>query len=336
MELNMKETFKALIVREQGDGSFQRSIESMEASSLPEGDVIIKVEYSSLNYKDALSSTGNRGVTRKYPHTPGIDAAGVVISDTSGKFQPGQQVLITGFDLGMNTHGGFGEYIRVPSAWVVLLPESLSMEEGMIYGTAGFTAALSVNKLVNYGIKPEDGPILVTGATGGVGSLAVSILHKLGYSVTALTGKAQAKDMLVKSGASEIISREELLENAHRALLKEQWAAVIDTVGGNILEAAIKSTKYSGCVTCCGNVVSPSLEITVYPFILRGVALLGVDSGECPMHIRTEVWQRLAGQWKPENLEANAREISLSEVSENIDLILKGQLKGRTVINLNK
>lgn len=336
MELNMKETFKALIVREQSDGSFQRSIESMEASSLPEGEVIIKVEYSSLNYKDALSSTGNRGVTRKYPHTPGIDAAGVVISDISGKFQPGQQVLVTGFDLGMNTHGGFGEYIRVPSAWVVLLPESLSMEEGMIYGTAGFTAALSVNKLVNYGIKPEDGPILVTGATGGVGSVAVSILHKLGYSVTALTGKAQAKDMLVKSGASEIISREELLENAHKALLKEQWAGVIDTVGGNILEAAIKSTKYSGCVTCCGNVASPSLAITVYPFILRGVALLGVDSVECPMQIRTEIWQRLAGQWKPENLESNSREISLPEISENVDLMLKGQLKGRTVINLNK
>ncbi len=336
MELNMKETFKALIVREQSDGSFQRSIESMEASSLPEGEVIIKVEYSSLNYKDALSSTGNRGVTRKYPHTPGIDAAGVVISDISGKFQPGQQVLVTGFDLGMNTHGGFGEYIRVPSAWVVLLPESLSMEESMIYGTAGFTAALSVNKLVNYGIKPEDGPILVTGATGGVGSVAVSILHKLGYSVTALTGKAQAKDMLIKSGAKSIISREELLENAHKALLKEQWAGVIDTVGGNILEAAIKSTKYSGCVTCCGNVASPSLAITVYPFILRGVALLGVDSVECPMQIRTEIWHRMASKWKPESLESNSREISLTEISENVDLMLKGQLKGRTVINLNK
>lgn len=336
MELNMKETFKALVAREQGDGSFQRSIEIMEASSLPDGEVTIKVEYSSLNYKDALSSTGNKGVTRKYPHTPGIDAAGIVISDTSGRFEPGQQVIVTGFDFGMNIHGGFGEYIRVPAGWVIQLPDTLSMKESMIYGTAGFTAALSVNKLVNYGIKPEDGPILVTGATGGVGSVAVSILHKLGYSVTALTGKAQAKDMLIKSGAKDIISREELLENAHKALLKEQWAGVIDTVGGNILEAAIKSTKYSGCVTCCGNVASPSLAITVYPFILRGVALLGVDSVECPMQIRTEIWQRLASQWKPESLESNSREISLSEISENVDLMLKGQLKGRTVVNLNK
>lgn len=335
MELNMKETFKAIVVREQGDGSFQRNIENLEASSLPDGDVIIKVEYSSLNYKDALSATGNRGVTRKYPHTPGIDAAGIVVSDTSGRFEPGQKVIATGHDLGMNTHGGFGEYIRVPAEWLIQLPDALLMKESMIYGTAGFTAALSVHKLIKYGIRTEDGPILVTGATGGVGSMAVSILHKLGYSVTALTGKAQAKDMLIKSGAKDIISRESLLENAHKALLKEQWAGVIDTVGGNILEAAIKSTKYLGCVTCCGNAASPSLSITVYPFILRGVSLLGVDSVECPMQLRTEIWQKLAGQWKPENIDNNAREISLQEVSENIDLMLKGQLKGRTVINLN-
>ncbi len=336
MELSMKETFKAIVVREQGDGSFQRSIEDMEASSLPDGEVTIKVEYSSLNYKDALSSTGNRGVTRKYPHTPGIDAAGIVVSDTSGQFEPGQQVIVTGYDLGMNTHGGFGEYIRVPAKWIVKLPDTLTLKESMIYGTAGFTAALSVRKLINYGIKPEDGPILVTGATGGVSSMAVSILHKLGYSVTALTGKAQAKDMLIKSGASDIISREALLENAHKAMLKEQWAGVIDTVGGNILEAAIKSTKYSGCVTCCGNVASASIAVTVYPFILRGIALLGVDSVECPMNIRTDIWGKMASQWKPENLDGNSREISLSEVSENVDMMLKGQLKGRTVINLNK
>lgn len=336
MELKMKETFRAIVVREQSDGSFQRSIESAEASSLPEGEVTIKVEYSSLNYKDALSSTGNKGVTRKYPHTPGIDAAGVVVSDTSGQFEPGQQVVITGYDFGMNTHGGFGEYIRVPAGWVVKLPDTLTLKESMIYGTAGFTAALSVNKLVNYGVKPEDGPILVTGATGGVGSVAVSILSKLGYSVTALTGKEQARDMLIKAGAKDIISREALLENSHKALLKEQWAGVIDTVGGNILEAAIKSTKYSGCVTCCGNVASANISVTVYPFILRGVALLGVDSVECPMDIRTGIWEKMAGQWKPENLEENSREISLDEVSENVDLMLKGQLKGRTVINLNK
>lgn len=336
MELKMKETFRAIVVREQSDGSFQRSIENVEASSLPEGEVVIKVEYSSLNYKDALSSTGNKGVTRKYPHTPGIDAAGMVVSDTSGKLEPGQKVIVTGYDLGMNTHGGFGEYIRVPAGWIVKLPDTLTLKESMIYGTAGFTAALSVNKLVNYGIRPEDGPILVTGATGGVGSMAVSILSKLGYSVTALTGKEQARDMLIKSGAKDIISREALLENSHKAMLKEQWAGVIDTVGGNILEAAIKSAKYSGCVTCCGNVASASISVTVYPFILRGVALLGVDSVECPMDIRTGIWEKMAGQWKPESLDSNAREITLEEVSENVDMMLKGQLQGRTVINLNK
>ncbi len=332
----MKELFKAIVVREESDGNFQRSIENVETSSLPEGDVIIKVEYSSLNYKDALSSTGNKGVTRKYPHTPGIDAAGIVVSDKSGQFEPGQKVIVTGYDLGMNTHGGFGEYIRVPAKWIVKLPQTLTMKESMIYGTAGFTAALSVNKLVNYGIKPEDGPVLVTGATGGVGSMAVSILSKLGYSVTALTGKEEARDMLLKSGASDIILRDAFLENSHKALLKEQWAGAIDTVGGNILEAAIKSTKYSGCVTCCGNVASASISLTVYPFILRGVALLGVDSVECPMNIRTGIWTKMASDWKPESLEENSREISLEEVSENVDLILKGKLQGRTVINLNK
>lgn len=326
--------FKAMLVNGLEDGKFSSEIETREISELPEGDVLINVKYSSLNYKDALSSTGNKGVTKKYPHTPGIDAAGVVIESNNENFNAGDQVLVTGFDLGMNTPGGYGQYIRVPATWVIKLPQNLSLKESMIYGTAGFTAALSIYKLRTSGINPSDGEVLVTGATGGVGSIAVSILHKLGYTVIAATGKPQSKDMLLHIGAKDIILREELDDKSGKALLKERWVGVIDTVGGNMLATALKSTKYGGCVTCCGNVASPELYISVYPFILRGISLLGVDSVECPKDLRLKIWDKLSDLWKPENLYENAEEISLKELNPKIDLILKGKLKGRTIINL--
>jgi putative YhdH/YhfP family quinone oxidoreductase len=222
----------------------------------------------------------------------------------------------------------------VPSDWIVRLPQGLSLKESMIYGTAGFTAALSVNKLVNYGINPKDGDILVTGATGGVGSIAVSILHKLNYSVVAVTGKAQAEDMLLKLGAKDIICRDELDDKSGKSLLKGRWVGVIDTVGGNILTTALKSIKYGGCVTCCGNVASYELSTTVYPFILRGVSLLGVDSVQCPMNLRIDLWDKLSGVWKPDNLYTNVEEVSLSELNNKIDQILNGKLRGRTIVNL--
>ncbi len=326
--------FKAMLVTENADTTFSREIMNRELTALPEGDVLIQVNYSSLNYKDALSASGNKGVTRKYPHTPGIDAAGIIVKSSTEKFRAGDNVLVTGYDLGMNTSGGYGQYICVPAEWVVKLPENLSLRESMIYGTAGFTAALSVYKMIQGGIKPDAGNILVTGATGGVGSIAVSILHKLGYNVIAATGKAHAKEMLLQLGAKDIILREELNDQTGRILLRGTWAGVIDTVGGNMLATALKSTNYGGSVTCCGNVASPELLTSVYPFILRGITLYGVDSVMCPMDLRLEIWSLLSNEWKPLQLEQNVQEVSLEDLDKKIDLILQGKLQGRTIVNL--
>ncbi|MGM0415068.1 MAG: YhdH/YhfP family quinone oxidoreductase, partial [Bacillota bacterium] len=267
--------FRALEIKEV-DNEYVRNIIEKEISELPEGDLLIRVKYSSLNYKDALSAIGNKGVTKEYPHTPGIDAAGIVVEDKSNNFQEGDRVIVTGYDLGMNTAGGFAEYIRVPAEWAVKLPENLSLKESMTYGTAGFTAALSVHKLLTAGTPGKN--ILVTGPSGGVGSFACSILAKKGYEITAATGKTEAKEYFQNLGVSEIISRSEVDDDSGRMLLKEKWDGVIDTVGGNMLATAIKSTKYAGAITCCGNVASGDLPLNVYPFILRGVSLLGIDS----------------------------------------------------------
>ena len=329
------EKYKAMVVHEHENSTYSREIVDKEISSLPEGDILINVKYSSLNYKDALSATGNKGVTRNYPHTPGIDAAGIVVHSMNDNFKIGDSVLVTGYDLGMNTPGGYGQYIRVPADWVVKLPESLSLNESMIYGTAGFTAVLSVYKLIASGITPPDGDILVTGATGGVGSIAVSILNKLGYRVIASTGKAEAKRMLLEMGAKDIILREELDDKSGKTLLKGRWAGVIDTVGGNILSTALKSTKYGGSVTSCGNVASSELSTTVYPFILRGISILGVDSVQCPMELRLKLWKLLSNDWKPDNLTLNVQEVSLMDLDTKIQSILEGKLIGRTIVNLD-
>lgn len=328
-------TYSALLVSETEEKKFKREIVAKQIEDLPEGDVIINVKYSSLNYKDALSATGNRGVTKNYPHTPGIDAAGIVAESNNNDFKIGDKVIVTGYDLGMNTSGGYGEYIRVPAEWIIKLPENLSLRESMVYGTAGFTAALSVYKLVNSGVKPNDGPILVTGATGGVGSIAISILSKIGYNVIAATGKASEKEMLLGIGATDIIDRKEIDDNSQRALLKGRWAGVIDTVGGNMLATAIKSTNYGGVVTCCGNVASHELSTSVYPFILRGITLFGIDSVQCPMDIRLKIWDKLSSDWKLNNLNDNVDEVSLDGLSKKIDMILEGTHKGRTIVNLN-
>ena len=326
--------FKALLVSEIEGKEFKREIITREITDLPEGDILIKVKYSSLNYKDALSATGNKGVTRNYPHTPGIDAAGIVMESNTNNFKIGDEVIVTGYDLGMNTPGGYGEYIRVPAEWVVKLPQNLSLRESMIYGTAGFTAALSVYKIINSGIKPSDGAILVTGATGGVGSIAISILNKIGYDVIAATGKTNEKEMLLGLGAKDIVDRQEIDDESGRALLKGKWAGIIDTVGGNILSTAIKSTNYGGVVTCCGNIASQEFSSSIYPFILRGVTLFGIDSVQCPMNIRLEIWDNLSSIWKPNNLNDNVDEISLDGLNEKIDMILSGTHKGRTIVNL--
>jgi acrylyl-CoA reductase (NADPH) len=329
------EAFDALVVEAGEDNAYLRQIKKRTIEDLPDGDVLIRVNYSSLNYKDALSAIGNKGVTRSYPHTPGIDAAGTVVDSKTGKFKKGHSVLVTGYDLGMNTAGGFGQYVRVPAEWVVPLPAELSLKESMIYGTAGFTAGMSVFFLVDR-VNPGDGPVLVTGATGGVGSISVAILAKLGYTVAAVTGKTTEADYLKGIGAARIITRTEAADTSGRPLLKSQWAGVVDTVGGEILATAIKSTHPWGTVTCCGNVASPDLPLTVFPFILRGVRLIGIDSQNCPMDIRLQVWKNLANAWRIVDREGLGREITLDGLSENIDLILKGQQKGRVVVNLGR
>jgi len=296
--------------------------------------LVVKVHYSSLNFKDALSSVGNPGVTSNFPHTPGIDAAGEVVSCADGSFQPGDKVIVTSYDLGMETDGGYGQMIRVPSKWALALPEGLSLKESMMLGTAGLTAALSVRELVENGITPEKGPVLVTGATGGVGSLAVAILAKIGFKVTAVTGKLEETAYLESLGAERVIDRETLLKGNERPMLKPTWAGVVDCVGGDMLAAAIKSAQYDGVVTCCGLVGSIDLSVSVFPFILRGVRLVGIDSAECPMDRRTQVWQRLASEWKLNNLAAMVDEITLDGLEEKVKSMLKGGLKRRGLVNL--
>lgn len=325
----MNKAFKALIVEEQ-QKQFARKVETRNIDNLPNADLLIKVRYSSLNYKDALSATGNRGVTRNFPHTPGIDAAGEVVEDASGTFTPGDTVVVTGWDLGMNTPGGFGGYIRVPVAWALPLPAGLTLRESMILGTAGFTAGLSVQALAGR-VAPDAGDILVTGATGGVGSVAVATLSKVGYHVTAVTGKDDQAAFLKELGATEVVSRASIMENADRPMLKERWAGAVDVVGGPMLGAVLKSTCYGGTVTCCGLVGSPDLPVNVFPFILRGVSLLGIDSVQCPSAPRRSVWEKLGGEWKV-NLEPLVTEVGLDQLEGPIQAILKGQLKGRVLV----
>ena len=324
--------YNALVVEEH-DGEFIQTIQRLSTDNLPVGEVLIQVHYSSLNYKDALSSTGNKGVTKNYPHTPGIDAAGIVISSLNEQFKAGDKVIVTGFDLGMNTSGGFGQYIRVPSTWVVKLPDGLTLKESMIIGTAGFTAGISVFRLCEL-VNPEDGNIVVSGATGGVGSVALSLLSKLGYQTVAITGKESESDYLRNLGASEIISRATFLAVDNRPLLSARYAGAIDTVGGRVLENILKTLLPLGAVTTCGSVSSTQLNTTVFPFILRGNTLIGISAQNYPVSLRKDLWNKLATDWKPDNLLDIFNEIRLDKVKNHIDLILAGKLTGRTIVNM--
>ena len=331
----MTKTFRALLVEQAEPKRFTRSIITRTLDDLAAGELVVRVRWSSLNYKDALSATGHPGVTRNFPHTPGIDAAGEVVSDASGRYRPGDRVIVTGFDLGMETDGGYGQFIRIPAAWALPLPPGLELRDSMILGTAGLTAALSVHALVGRSVVPEAGEILVTGATGGVGSIAVALLARLGYRVVAATGKPEAAPFLSQLGAALTIPREEVTANVERPMLKERWAGVVDCVGGDTLAAALKATRYGGTVTCCGLVGSADLNLNVYPFILRGVSLLGIDSVQCPLVLRSAVWHKLANEWRLPQLEHLAEECLLEGLEEKIAAILKGQLQGRTVVRLD-
>ena len=327
-------TFRALVVSKTDENTFTREITERSISDLPEGEVLIRVHFSSLNYKDGLSCIGNPGVTRNYPHTPGIDASGKVTESSDSRFKEGDSVIVTGYDLGMNTSGGFGEYIRVPADWVVPLPEGMTFKEASIYGVAGFTAALSVDALQKYGVNPEQGEVVVTGSTGGVGSVSVALLSLLGYTVVASTGKKEESEFLLRLGASEIISREEVNDESKKPLLRERWAGAVDTVGGTTLAALLKAAKRGGAVAATGLVASSELSTTVFPFILRGVSLLGIDSGFTPTKLRREIWNKLAGIWKIPQLEQLTIDCTLEELDPEIDKILAGGQRGRVVVNL--
>jgi len=324
--------YKALVIDEI-DGKFIQSIQKLDTDNLPIGDVLIRVHYSSINYKDALSASGNKGVTKKYPHTPGIDAAGVVVESINEQFRVGDEVIVTGYDLGMNISGGFGQYIRVPANWVIKLPVDLSLKEAMIIGTAGFTAGISVFRLTEL-VKPTDGKIIVSGATGGVGSVALSLLSKLGYQTVAISGKKSEYPFLKNLGALDIISRFEYQEIDKRPMLSALYAGGIDTVGGPILENILKTLQPLGAVTTCGSVSSTQLNMTVFPFILRGISLIGISSQNYPMSLRQNLWNKLANEWKPNNLLDIFTEISLEDVLNALDAILEGKLKGRTIVKM--
>lgn len=326
--------FKSIVV-EEIESSYCQSLKDKTITELPIGDVTIKVAYTGLNYKDALSFRGHKGITKKYPHTPGIDASGVIAESSSLKFKVGDKVLVTGYDLGMNTSGGFQEYIRVPSEWVVDLPENLSLKQAMIYGTAGFTSALAIHRIQQTGIKPSSGKILVTGATGGVGIVAVALLSNLGYEVEASTGKPEYTELLKEIGAVNILSRDEVLDNTNRPLLQRRWIGVIENVGGNTLNSVIKQVEKGGAVVIIGNVKGDSFQSTVYPFLLRGIALLGVESAETNMELRIKLWKKLANEWKIECFDKIHKVIKLNEIIDEINKMLEGKQAKKVIVEID-
>ena len=330
--LFMEDTKYKAFVTKESDSGFSNSIENLSVADLKDNDLIVKVSYSSLNYKDALSASGNRGVTREYPHTPGIDAVGEVIESNSSDFKSGEKIIVTGYDLGMNTFGGFGQYISIPANWAIPLPKELSEAEAMSIGTAGLTAGLCVRKLLMNDFTPDSGNVLVTGASGGVGSVAVMVLSKLGFKVVALTGKKDQADYLESLGASSVIMRSEMEEQG-KPLQKGIYQGGVDTVGGNILSNFISQTSHRGAITCCGNVASDKLQTSVFPFILRGVTLIGIDSAESLLEVKKEIWNNFSNDWKID-LEKITKEVQLEFLSEEVDKILKGEQIGRIRVNL--
>lgn len=329
-----KDHFKAFRLTKK-DNKFNAAIDTLSKSELPQADVLVKVNYSSVNYKDGLACLESSSIVKQYPFVPGIDLAGEVVESSDQRFKVGDLVLATGYEIGVTHYGGFSEYARIPGDWLVPLPNGLSEKEAMTYGTAGFTAALSIHRLEENGISPEMGSVLVTGATGGVGSTAIAMLHKRGYKVIASTGKQKEYDYLKRIGASEIITREQVYEEKVRALDKQQWAAAVDPVGGHTLASVLSKIQYGGSVAVSGLTGGGSVPTTVYPFILRGVNLLGIDSVFCPMEIRKKLWERMGEDLKPNNFtEMIANEITLDDLPDALPSIMQGNAKGRTVVKL--
>lgn len=326
------ETFRALVVNKEGN-DFSVEVKSLSFDDLPEGEVTIKTAYSSVNYKDGLACIPNGKIVSTYPFVPGIDLAGTVVASTDPRFKEGDEVIATSYEIGVTHYGGFSEYARVKADWVVPLPKGLTLKEAMAYGTAGFTAALSIQKLEEHGLRPENGEVVVTGATGGVGSLAVAMLAKLGYHVVASTGKTSEHDYLKKLGAKEVVSREEVKPEVIPPLGKQRWAGAIDPVGGQTLAALLSNMKYGSSVAVSGLTGGPKVETTVFPFILRGVNLLGIDSVYCPMEIRKPLWERMASELKPESLLSDiGQEVDLDGLPNVLARILRGEIRGRTIV----
>jgi acrylyl-CoA reductase (NADPH) len=330
--------FKALRITETPAGKFERAIVQRSVEDLPKGDLLIRVHYSALNYKDGLSATGHKGISKYFPHTPGIEAAGKVEVSTVSQFKKGDEVFLTGYDLGMNTSGAFADYIRVPAEWVMRKPTGLSCKDIMTIGTAGFTAAYALHKMESMGQAPEQGPIVVTGSTGGVGSLSVAILAKAGYEVIAVTGKKESHDYLKYLGASRIEPRDFLNDSLGKPLQRAMWAGAIDTVSGNMLTTLLKRCKRDGNVVATGLLSSTHFSTTIYPFILNGVNLLGIGAGQTPMALRTKLWKKLEDEWNVcDKLPAIVHEIGLEELMTTyIDAILSGKTKGRVVVKLKE
>lgn len=330
----MKQTFKALVVDKQEE-QFSVQLKDLTLNDLPQEEVTIKVMYSSVNYKDGLASIPDGNIVRSYPFIPGIDCSGIVIKSRNDRFKEGDEVIVTSYGLGVSHFGGFSEYVSVPANWVVALPKGLTFKEAMIYGTAGFTAALSIMKLEHHGLTPDQGAVVVSGASGGVGSVAVAMLAKKGYHVIASTGKTEQHEYLKQIGATEVISRDDLSPEKFSSLGKGRFAAAVDPVGGNTLAYILSTLKYGGAVASSGLTGGTKLNTTVFPFILRGVSLLGIDSVECPMSLRQPLWEKMATELKPDALkDFIGHEITLEGLPEVLSQILKGQTKGRVIVKI--
>ncbi|OMF23914.1 acryloyl-CoA reductase [Paenibacillus sp. FSL H8-0259] len=330
----MTNLFQALVVDKTD--TFSVEVKPLSLEDLPAGEVLIKVAYSSVNYKDGLAGIPDGNIVRNYPFVPGIDLSGTVVSSADSRFQKGQSVIATSYGIGVSHFGGFSEYARIPADWVVPMPEGLTLREAMIYGTAGFTAAMSIEALEAHGLTPDNGKVLVTGATGGVGGTAVAILAKQGYQVTASTGRTDEAGYLQALGAAEVISREDVAGSTVKPLDKQLWQAAVDSVGGTPLAAVLSKIAYGGAVAASGLTAGTAIPTTVLPFILRGVSLLGIDSVSCPAEKRAKLWQRMAGDMKPAVLEELVdREITLKELPAALEDILKSNTRGRVLVRLS-
>ena len=325
-------SYRCLVVSQADNGEINRDISERAAPEVQPGNVVVRVRYSSLNYKDALAATGNRGVVRQLPLVPGIDAAGEVLDAGDSDFQVGESVMVFHSSLGTERDGGYSELLEVPAGWVYRIPQTMSVRQVMVYGTAGFTAAQSIDQLLAHQVSPDRGPIIVTGATGGVGIFAVQMLSKLGFQVTAVTGKPEQHDRLIQLGASEILDRRAVVDESKRPLLAGKWAGGIDTVGGETLATVLRATRPGGCITACGLVGGVELPLTVYPFILRGVTLQGIDSAGISYEERSRIWDRLATEWAVADLDSLASEVALEELEEPIEAILAGNIAGRVLV----